>query len=350
MKETNHISPEIKYKRFAPILVVGSARSGTTLIGRILNRLPDVFAPGESHFFEDIWSRRHELGDLNNQLSSRKAIERMLTVYGRYNFHQTQEIIDVELDLTELTQQVQQLDNSYAALYYVFLTNLAQSQKKTRICDDTPKHLYYLNTVFDWYPKTKVIACVRDPRDFLCSYKNYWQRSEDSARIKALYHPITISLLWRSSYKLLTKFMERYNQDQLLVVRYEDLVNKSQDEVKRICDFLNVEYNDDLLLIDSQNSSFLSAVEQANGIFSTSVGRWRYDLKSHEIWWLQQLVGSTMHQYGYDDTPVKPSWFYVFGTLLNMPVRFAVALYSNKEKRGPILRYLLRRVQPFFYR
>jgi hypothetical protein len=159
-----------------------------------------------------------------------------------------------------------------------------------------------------------------------------------------------MSLLWRSSYKLLTELFERYDQDQLMVVRYEDLVNKSQDEVKRICDFLNVDYSDDLLLIDSQNSSFLSAVDQANGIFSTSVGRWRYDLKSHELWWLQQLAGSTMHKYGYENTPVEPSWFRVFGAMLNMPVKFAIALYLNKEKRGPILRYLLRRVQPLFYR
>jgi len=41
-----------------PILfVVGNSRSGTTLVGRLLGRHPDVFRFRESHFFDRFWSR-----------------------------------------------------------------------------------------------------------------------------------------------------------------------------------------------------------------------------------------------------------------------------------------------------
>jgi len=49
-----------------PIFVVGTPRSGTILTAKILGRHSHIFMPGETHFFDDIYSRRIELGNPGN--------------------------------------------------------------------------------------------------------------------------------------------------------------------------------------------------------------------------------------------------------------------------------------------
>lgn len=332
------------------IFVVGTARSGTTLMSKILGNIPDAYSPGESHFFEDIWSRRNEIGELTNSASLEVAVQRMMAIYGRYHFKETQGVVDSKLDSKEIVQQISHDGGNYASLYHTFMVNLAIAQNKTLICDDTPRHLFYLPTILSWFPTAKVIACVRDPRDFLSSYKHYWRRSEDSERMKALYHPVTISLLWRSSNNLLAKALQQYNQSQILLVQYENLVKQPQEVLQNVCDFLDVKYSNNLLFVDTQNSSFLPDIDKAYGIFDTSVGKWQKGLESHEVWWVQLLTGHLMQYFDYAELPINPSWVKILATLFQAPRHLVIGLGANREKRGPLLKYLWRRLLPLIRR
>ena len=325
----------------APVFVVGAPRSGTTLVATILGRHNNIFAAGESHYFEDMWSRRHELGDLKSEDSITTAVDRMMTLFGRFNFPDTQSIVDRIIDRQALVAKVHQLGGGYGSLYYAFVSLLAESKGKTYFCDDTPKHLYYLHTIFDFFHEAKVIGCVRDPRDFLCSYKNYWRKSEDSARVKALFHPVVTSLLWSSSSNLLLKHSNGSYHDRILLIQYEKLVEKPQIEVRRICDFLGVDYSDELTQVNVHNSSF----EQAStGIFSNSIGRWHTCLSVEEAWWVQQLTKKYMNALSYAARPVVPSWRILLQDIVTAPFVFARALQANSEKRGPLPGYIWRRL------
>ena len=59
----------------APIFVLGMPRSGTTLTAKILGRHQKIFAlaPGETHYFHDVWSRRRELDDLQDDKNLSEA-------------------------------------------------------------------------------------------------------------------------------------------------------------------------------------------------------------------------------------------------------------------------------------
>ena len=69
----------------APVFIVGTPRSGTTLLARILGRHPSLFMHGETHFFPDIYARRAELGDPPSAEGALAMKERLSTLYGRYN-------------------------------------------------------------------------------------------------------------------------------------------------------------------------------------------------------------------------------------------------------------------------
>lgn len=328
----------------SPVFVVGGPRSGTTLMAKILDRHQQVFSPGESHYFEDIWARRKEIGDLQDQAALSLAVARLLTLFGRYNFPQTQSMVDAVVDKETLVEQTRALGEDYGALYYAFMSSLAGNVGKTRFCDDTPKHLYYLHTVLSFFPNAKVIGCMRDPRDFLCSYKNYWMKktvAQERKRLKTLYNPVITSLLWRSSSNSLLKHVNQCCRGKVLLVQYEELVQDPPEQVGRVCRFLGLDYSDELIGVETHNSSFEPS---SSGIFTTSVGRWRTYLSPEEIWWAQTLGKDNMRLLGYEMEAVSPSKRALLLLLMKTPLALAKALYVNTRRRGPLFGYMLRRL------
>lgn len=328
-----------------PIFVIGTPRSGTTLVARILGRHRAVLAPapGETHFFQELWTRRGELGALDDEAELSEAVDRMLTLFGKWDNPDMQEKVDEVVDREALLERTHALGAGYGGLYYAFTSLLAESEGKTLYCDDTPKHLFYLHTIFDLFPTARVIGCTRDPRDFLCSYKHYWRIAVDQERIGALYHPVNTSLLWRSSSNLLLKHANGCCQDRVLMVKYENLVQHPEATVSTICDFLGIEYSDDLIEVDASNSSFESPDA---GIFTTSIGRWKTCLSPEEAWCVQKLTKENMGALGYEPEPVNPDQAALLGVWLGAPLALARAIRANAAKTGPLTEYLSQRLAP----
>lgn len=325
-----------------PIFVIGAPRSGTTLVGKILGQHSEIYAPGETHYFEDIWSRRQDLGTLMTEPEISAATNRLMTIFQRYNFPDTQQEVDSCLQPADLVQKTLELEGGYGALYTAFTAALAACAGKLRVCDDTPKHLYYVADILKVLPDAKFIGCVRDPRDFLFSYRNYWRRSTESERIKALYHPVMTSMLWRSSAKALLQYTQELGPAKIQLVKYEELVEGPEKVIRHICEFLDLEFENAMLDIETDNSSF----EQSSaGIFSTSVGRWRSGLPAEDAWWCQMINQPYMDALSIQAEPVDASAVKLLGTLASTPPAFIRALQANKEKRGPLLGYLTRRVR-----
>ena len=103
---------------------------------------------------------------------------------------------------------------------------------------------------------------VRDPRDILNSQKNKWKRrflgADDIPLVEAIrawfnYHPITISLIWRSAIQEYKKFEQL--DDNILAVKFEKFLGDSSGELKRICAFLDIEYDENMLKVPQIGSS-----------------------------------------------------------------------------------------------
>ncbi len=331
----------------APIFVVGAPRSGTTLTATILGRHPLVFSIGETHFYEDVWSRRGELGELSEIEGLRRGAERLLTIFGRFNFPAAQQMVASSLTAADIVARATALGGGYAGLYAAFMGLLAEAAGKPRWCDDTPKHLFYLPAILAHFPAAKVIVCVRDPRDFLCSYKNYWRRSTESDRIKALYHPILTGLVWRSSANAMLAYQAQFGPERLLCLQYERLVAAPHAEIQCVCDFLGLAWTPAMLDVTAHNSSF---ADSGAGIFTGSVGRWRTGLDPAEAWWAQRVAGRGLAAFGYQPEPIRPAvgaWLRIFSAA---PFALARALWANRYKRGPLGVYLARRLAAIFGR
>ncbi|MEM7591911.1 MAG: sulfotransferase [Cyanobacteria bacterium P01_A01_bin.83] len=315
-----------------PIFVVGNSRSGTTLIGRILNCHPTVFTFEELHFFEELWNP----DDNSTNLSSTEAtylFSQLLNI--QRNGYLTQgKTKDFILEANRLTSNLSSLP-SPLSIFAAFLDYETKNSEKTRPCEQTPQNTLYIGEILQAFPEARIIHMIRDPRDILLSQKQRWKRpfladnipKKEAIRYWLNYHPITISKLWQGN----INSVEQFAQDSRVKdVRFEDLVSNPQQTVIEICKFLNLTYSDKLLAVPTIGSSNTRDDSAITGINQSKAQNWTNGgLKDVEIFWCQLFTQSLMEKYGYELKAVSPSPFNLALSLLSFPLKLALAIPFN---------------------
>src|SRR5215213_1932348 len=210
-----------------PIFVVGNSRSGTTMMGRVLGRHPDVFTLRETHFFEQLWSP----ADQERHISEVEAIplaSRLLRVQrdGYLNQGDPDRFYGEARGLiTSMRHEVL----TSAAVFKTLIILEANKNGKAIPCDHTPRNVFYLKEILELFPEGRVINLIRDPRNVLLSQKRKWKRRflgakniplKEAFRSWVNYHPITIAKLWNAS----VHAAEHYADDnRVYSLRFEDL-------------------------------------------------------------------------------------------------------------------------------
>jgi hypothetical protein len=324
-----------------PIFIVGPPRSGTTLMAKILGRHSRIFMPGETHFFDDIYSRRRELGDLRNGDSVGRVMSRVRTLYARYNEKPDQERVNRILREREAVEKLRACV-SYEEILSCFMELQMRILGKARWGNNVPKDIFHIKEIVSFYPDAKIVVCIRDVRDFLCSYQNKWTVSSDANgdRLRRLYHPILTSLLWTASAKQILHLRKLVPPENCLIVRYEKLVANPETVVRDICRFIGEAFEENMLNVEEQNSSF--AVQQ-NGIYSSSVGRWRRALTNEEVYTAQLITKKYLVKLGYATEKLKINPVKLGYIWITLPFALRRAVHANKMIREPLFPYIVRR-------
>ncbi len=330
-----------------PIFVVGTPRSGTTLTARILGRHSGIFMPGETHFFDDIYARRQEIGEPGDMRAAEVIAARLDTLYERFNEPADQQRIRDLGGESALRQQLGTSCHTYGDVLSRFMQfQMPSNTTNIRWGNNVPKDIFYVKDILQFYPEAKFIVCIRDIRDFLFSYQNRWKTTspDNRERIKKLYHPIVTSLLWKAAMKQVRVAQALVPLDNLMMIRYEDLATQPETTVRTLCQFLKEPYEEEMLRVEANNSSF--EIRQ-QGIFSTSVQRWRQHLSHEQVYIAERIARPKLEQLGYQMANVRPNPFKLLYIIASFPFALGRALHANRRVRGPILPYLKRRVLAF---
>ena len=321
----------------APVFVIGTPRSGTTLTASIIGQHSQVFMPGENHYFELIapadplvqWPAEE----------AQAATRDLLAVYGRYN--QVEDQARVERNFAD-AERINKLENaaSPAALFDEFMALQSADAGKPRWGNQAPKDIFSVHKILASFPDARFVVCVRDARDFLLSYKGRWEVSDHADRLRALYHPMLTAMLWRTTMRQIAEVQLKAPEGHVCIVRYEDLVTESEKTVRRVCETLGIAFEAGMLEGLGNNSSTGTTQE---GIFSTSIGRWREGLTPAEVWAAQRIAGNLLQEFGYERLATAGDLLRRVGIVLTFPFGVLRALWANREHRGPLLPYIWRR-------
>jgi len=327
------------------IFVVGNSRSGTTMMGRILGNHSSIHTFNELHFFEtqlstrDIrdavkWDRSEQLLAIDKLMTRTREGFFKRVVPGTYRKDAVVIMGDAEF--------VDPMD-----LYSSFMFYETKRYSKEMPCEQTPRYLYYITEILEKYPNAYVINMIRDPRDVLLSQKNKWRRRFllsskanavpyfESLRSWANYHPYTMSKLWVSAIMVAREYE---GCPHFTSIRYEDLLKDSDSVLRKVCSFLDVEFEPSMLKIPMIGSSTGADRPSQLGIDSGRAGVWRKGgLSAEDLLICQVVAGPEMIRQGYVADTAKASSLTIFRSAIMFLFKSPLAILLNLKRFRNVL-------------
>ena len=315
------------------IFVVGNSRSGTTMMGRILNNHLDIFTFKELHFFGQLWSEKDKEQKIN-KIESIKLFSKLLCIQKFGIFQQ-----DNPSQFDEVSKSVLEQDiYTRIKIFNLFLKYSVGQNNSSISCNQTPRDVFYINEILENFPEAKIINMIRDPRDILLSQKNKWKRRylgassipfREAVRSYFNYHPITISKIWNTSVSAaLSK-----NSNNIITIQFENLVENSENEIKKLCLFLGILFSEDLLQVPNIGSSTNADKSNVLGLDNQNTSKWKEGgLMNAEIYICQKMCKNNMRDLNYEFKRFR--FFPLFTTvlILTFPVKIFISFLLNLHR------------------
>jgi len=330
------------------VFIVGNSRSGTTMLGRVLGKNSTVYTFDELHFFEQVidpsqigidteWQRERLLNMLERLLTSIRDGYFEKLVAGKYT-HEANEILIDSKTLNPVSV--------YAHCLY-----LETEKNNFKIpCEQTPRYLFSAQEILDTFPNAKIINMVRDPRAVMLSQKNKWKRRflgakniplKEALRAWVNYHPYLISKLWVSCIRQAEKFS---NNENFMTIRFEDVVSAPEKTITDVCRFLDIQYEEKMILVPNVGSSMGADVGTSLGLDASKLDSWKQGgLSKEEIYICQSQVNAVLSRYNYESIEATRNPFKFFGSYFLLVFKGGLLFLLNFRRNKNIFKSIKRR-------
>ncbi len=205
--------------------VVGATRSGTTLLRLMLDAHPQIAIPSETHFIPELVSARDKHG------ASREQMLELLTSHRRWG--------DFTIEPAELAERwdaIEPLTGADAVRAFYALYGDKQGKHGARWGDKTPGYVKSMREIQTYLPEARFIHLIRDGRDVALSVlKQTWGPQSVEAAAEKWRSRVNRG---RSQAPYLGFYME---------VKFEDLILHTERELRRICEFIELDFDEDML-------------------------------------------------------------------------------------------------------
>jgi hypothetical protein len=221
------------------LFVVGAPRSGTRMLGRLLDGHPEIAVIHEARFVPG-WFK-HRRGVTPDGLATRELVERLVA------FERFDRLGVARADVERL------LGPGGAIPYAQFVSGLfdlhGRARGKPLVADKSPRYVRNIPTLHELFPSARVLPLVRAGRDVALSVAS-WRKVTERAELVARYRtwqedPLsTIALWWEREVRLGREDGHALGPGLYGEARYEAVVADPPGECARLCAFLGVPYDD----------------------------------------------------------------------------------------------------------
>ncbi len=267
-----------------PLIVLGVRRSGTTLLRVMLDRNPELAVPDESYFVPQL-ARRH--GGRVDPAAFVDDLRRLPTLV---EWNLSPDVVTARLD------ERMTAGDAIAAVFEAY----AAERGKPRWGDKTPLYMQYLPLLERLFPTARYVHLIRDGRDATVSYLAVpegimtagWGHPRDAAGF---------ACQWETEVRAARALGARVGLARYLEVRYEALVADPDAELRRVCDFAALAYDDAMLGYVGQTDSARKQHQQRlNEPPRVGVRDWRNEMPASEVAGFEAVAGDLLHELGYD--------------------------------------------------
>lgn len=275
----------------SPFFIVGSGRSGNTLLRRILDSNKNVFIPPETYVLGKLFR-------LHNLHKNREWDEYVNIMLAELEYHP--EFYTFEIDslakLAKNLKKAEKEDQSLSHIVNSIFMFIAEEKGIKNIIwgDKTPTNSLYVYRIKKLFPKAKFVHIIRDGVDVVNSYVNsgIYDNYKDAA------------LRWKGSVNALKRFGDKY-PSTYFEVYYESLVRNPEVEVCKLCDFIGIPFKEETISINAHAKVMgdVTKKDHHKNVFkpinTQSIGKGRKTIDCPTKEQISKILNPTLEKIGY---------------------------------------------------
>jgi len=281
----------------APFFIVGSGRSGSTLLRMMLCCHSRLAIPPETWYLLALLERL----SIDRPLSAAELEVAEATITQEYRWP------DLKLDAQEFRRRLGQLTAPYLrdVVEVIYRWHL-EAEGKARWGDKTPIYVEIVPQLARMFPGSRFIHLVRDGRDVARSHQTAgwygpWLHDNTREWTRAL----ECHRRWAQTDAL---------RERILQVHYEDLVLDTEGTLRRICHFIGEKFEPAMLSwqekVDEQvpERERHIHVKLKRRIDTGGVARWKGEMSARELLVAEAFMGEHLSYAGYERAYRGPLW------------------------------------------
>lgn len=264
--------------------ILGMPRSGTKLLRSILNQHPIVTIPDiETDFFSFLVAKAELIGDCSTK-------ENFSTLYNQLR-DQPFFIFLADTDSVPSEMEWHKTCTGYnpAEIFEGLLRLVTNSvdSGKTLLGDKSPAYINQIDILRTHFPNARYIHIVRDVRDYCLSINKAWGKNMFRAATN-----------WARSIETLQVHLETLGE-QAIELRYEDLLSDAETEIRRICSFLSIDFEESMLHLKNSPEN-IGDTKGLSEIIPTNTKKYVENISKADLTVIEQLSCNMLRNYRYD--------------------------------------------------
>ena len=262
-----------------PIFIIGSGRTGTTLLRSMLVASGQISIPPETQNIHSLANKFLAYHGLNWDDLSRLVLA---------DFESHHNFFMWEINLAPLYQTIIDLPKENRSLakiidsIYMYYT--AQKFPEAKPWGDQSRiYTYHIPHILNVFPNARFVHILRDGRDVVASMV---ERNGGGYLEEAVYR-------WKKSIQLIEAYKGGLLKNRIIEFRYEDLVNDPEHVLRNLTNQIDLNFSTLMLdywklpsTVEHKHKSFHKNLSKP--IFSSSVGRWKNRLTNAQIEYVEK--------------------------------------------------------------
>ena len=272
----------------APFFIVGSSRSGSTLLRLMLASHSRIAIPSETWYLSALVKGF----PFDRPLEENEIGEAISVMTNHYTWP------DMGLDAAEVRRRAANLSGvRLRDLAEIVYRRHMEVEGKSRWGDKTPAYIEIVPSLAAMFDDAKFIHLIRDGRDVAKSFQRHgwhgpWMHGYTREWVRAIEWDMRLGKTPLNA--------------RILRVLYEDLVLHPEATLRRICAFIDEEFEDRMLQWHGKADNAVPAREKhfhtrlGRDMNPSDVGRWKGEMTSREIFVAEALIGTQLSHFGYE--------------------------------------------------
>jgi hypothetical protein len=285
------------------VFIVGCARSGTTLLQRVVDAHPQIAVTPELHWVTHYFRDR----------------KKFLSPVGRV----TPELVESMIENTKRVSQLEFTPDEFRGLlpggepapYVTFLNGIFELYRKHSgkplVGNKTPAYVRRLPLFHQFWPKAKFVHIIRDGRDVCLSVLNWYHADRTAGRYSTWAEdPVsTTALWWERKVRLGQQGGESLPPDLYYEISYESLVHRPAEECAKLCAFLGVPYEEKMLRFHEGRTKHRPGLDAKKAWLPITPGLrdWRTQMPPADQERFEAVAGDLLDELGYPRAFPRPS-------------------------------------------